>query len=250
VGDDIKVGRLAGNAMAQAMYPYTFGIISDYRGMEGRGLGTGVGLVWRGNFLIATAKHVISDTPAQRIYYLLPQDSLQTPDSQASADWSKVRYGLRHVLESPQILYCDADLAAILLPEQPNLTARNHFYNLDESPCGPPVNTAVGYLGYPAAAAHPVGSNYAAMPSHGFGKVCLANCEYDLPTEFAVEYVPGDELDPHGFSGSGVWYSLSAGVVWSPEVCLAGLVTNYYRTTQVLICARVETLARFLSANL
>jgi hypothetical protein len=107
----------------------------------------------------------------------------------------------------------------------------------------------MGYLGYPAAAAHPVGRNYAAMPSHGFGKICLSSCRYDLDTEFAVEYVPGDELDPHGFSGSGVWHSRSTGKVWSPQISLAGLVTSYYRTSQVLICCRVETLVGFLSAN-
>jgi hypothetical protein len=77
--------------MGQAMYPYTFGIISDYKGMEGRGLGTGVGVVWRGKFLIATAKHVIEDTASQRLYYLLPHDSVQIPESSASADWSQAR---------------------------------------------------------------------------------------------------------------------------------------------------------------
>ena len=135
------------------------------------------------------------------------------------------------------------------MPEQPEPTARHHFYGFEENESTPPVDTTMGYLGYPAAAAHPVGRNYAAMPSHGFGKICLSSCRYDLDTEFAVEYVPGDELDPHGFSGSGVWHSRSTGKVWSPQISLAGLVTSYYRTSQVLICCRVETLVGFLSAN-
>lgn len=99
-----EIGWLAGNAMAQAMYPYTFGIVSDYNGVEGRGLGTGVGIVWRGNFLIATAKHVIEDTAPQRLYYLLPQQTLQIPESSASATqprgltlWGQTTLQCRHM---------------------------------------------------------------------------------------------------------------------------------------------------------
>lgn len=236
--------------MAQAMYPYTFGIVSDHNGVEGRGIGTGVGIVWHGNFLIATAKHVIEDTPPQRLYYLLPQRTLQIPESSASADWSQVRYGPRHVLDEARIHYAAADLAVIALPSQPKSTAEDHFYNIGEDERTPPVDTHLGYFGYPAAAAYPIGENFAARPSHGFGRIRRATCRYDPDKEIAVEYVPGDDLDPHGFSGSGVWYSRSSGKVWSPQVSLAGVVTGYYRKSQILICQRVETLVQFLSSTL
>jgi hypothetical protein len=68
VVDSVNVGRPAGNAMAHLMYPYTFGIVSDFQGVERRGLGTGVGVRWREKFLVATARHVIKDTPPQRVY--------------------------------------------------------------------------------------------------------------------------------------------------------------------------------------
>jgi hypothetical protein len=248
--NSFEVPRLAGAAMAQAMYPYTFGIVTDYDGMEGRGLGTGVGVVWRGTFLIATARHVIADTTPQRVYYLLPQQNLQIPESSASSDWSQVKYGLRCVLETPRILYGDPDLAAILVPQQTEPTAAHHFYGLEGNEGTPLAGANVGYFGYPAAAAKPVGRNYAAMPSYGFGKICLPKCQYDPDTEFAVEYAPRDELDPHGFSGSGVWHSLSSGKVWSPRISLAGLITSYYRASQILCCCRVERLISFLSADL
>jgi hypothetical protein len=104
-------------------------------------------------------------------------------------------------------------------------------------------------LGFPSALAQPLGKNYAASPCHSFGKICTPNCNYDLSREFAITYIPGCDLDPHGFSGSGAWYSRSEGLVWSPQIRLAGLVTNYYRESQVLICCRIGTLTSFLAEN-
>ncbi len=50
------------------MYTRTFGVVSNAEGMEGKGLGTGVSVIWRGKYLIATAKHVVKDTSPERIY--------------------------------------------------------------------------------------------------------------------------------------------------------------------------------------
>jgi len=250
VSGDLKVSRLAGQAMAQAMYPYTFGIVSNDHGMEGKGLGTGVGVVWRGTYLIATAKHVVKDTASQRIYYLLPQNTLRIEESSASVAWTQVSWQPRCTLENPRILHGDRDIAVILLPEQQEPAAKNHFYKLEESQASPAVGTNVGYMGYPVASAQPLGKNYGAMPSYAFGHICVANCKYDTRQEFAVRYEPGDDLDPHGFSGSGIWYSRSTGNIWSPQVSLAGLVSNYYRRSQVLISCRIEILTGFLAANL
>lgn len=243
-----KIGLLAGNAMAQAMFTYTFGIVADSQGLEGRGLGTGVGVIWQGKYLIATAKHVIEDTPTQRIYYLLPGDSLQIGESSASIDWTRCRWQKRFLLENPRILYnATDDLAVIVLPEQLEDAGKRHFYGLDEDHATPSVNTTVGYLGYPFACAQQFRGNYAATPYHSFGQICTPNCNYDLSREFAIAYSPGPSLDPHGLSGSGTWHSSSRTKVWSPQIRLAGLVTNYYRNSQVLICFRIERLVSFLA---
>ncbi len=250
MADNLKVSHLAGQAMAQAMYPYTFGIVSDFHGLEGKGLGTGVGVVWRGTYLIATAKHVVEDTAPQRIYYLLPQNTLRVEGSSTSVDLTQVSWQPRCTLENPRILHGDRDIAVILLPEQQEPAASNHFYELEESQATPSVGSNIAYMGYPAASAQPLGKNYGAMPSYAFGDICLANCEYDTRQEFAARYEPGDDLDPHGFSGSGIWHSHSTGKIWSPQISLVGLVTNYYRRSQVLICCRIEILTGFLVANL
>ena len=250
VEDNFKVDRFAGQAMAQAMYPYAIGIVSDSQGMEGKGLGTGVGVVWRGTYLIVTAKHVVEDTAPDRIYYLLPQDTLRVEPSSASVDWTQVNSQPRRPLENPRILFGDRDVAAIVLPQQREPAARNHFYRIVEGLDTPAIGTNVGYLGYPAASAQPLGKNFVAMPSYAFGEICLPNCDYDQREEFALSYEPGDELDPHGFSGSGIWCSRAAGKIWSPQISLAGLATSYYRRSKVLICCRIEILTGFLAANL
>lgn len=235
--------------MAQGMFTYTFGIVADSQGSEGKGLGTGVGITWQGKYLIATAKHVIEDTPPERIYYLLPGDSLQVEDSSASIDWTRCKLRVRHSLENPRILYSSDDLAAIVLPEQLEEAGKGHFYELDELHATPSVNTTIGYLGYPSACARAFGENYAAAPCHSFGEIRTPTCDYDLSCEFAIAYNPGPDLDPRGFSGSGAWHSRSEGRIWSPRVCLAGLITHYYRESQVLICCRIERLTSFLSQN-
>ena len=236
--------------MAQAMFTYTFGIVGDSDGSEGTGLGTGVGIIWQGKYLIATAKHVIEDTPPQRIYYLLPQDSLQVEESPASINWNRCNWQIRHTLENPRILYSPTDdLAVIVPPEQLEDAGKRHFYRLDKNHATPPASTLIGYLGYPSARKQPVGRNYGVTPCHSFGEICTPDCDYDLSREFAMTYRPGTELEPGGFSGSGAWYSRSEGVVWSPQIRLAGLLTNYYRQSQVLICCRIERLISFLAEN-
>ncbi len=245
-----KLDVLAGIAVAQAMFTYTFGIVTDSQGLEGKGLGTGVGAIWRGKYVIATAKHVIEGTPPERIYYFLPQDSLQIEESSSSIDWARCKWSMRYSLESPRILSGTTDdLAVIVLPEQLQDAGKKHFYVLDEVHATPSVNTVVGYLGYPSARTQPFGENYAVTPCHAFGQIRTPTCDYDLNREFAITYTPGSELDPRGFSGSGAWQPCSEGMIWSPRIRLAGIVTNYYRNSQVLICCRIERLASFLAQN-
>jgi hypothetical protein len=72
------VNEAATEALANAMYRYTFGIISDGKGhAEGRGLGTGIGIVWNGVHQILTAAHTMETTPSDRLYMLLPSESVE-----------------------------------------------------------------------------------------------------------------------------------------------------------------------------
>jgi hypothetical protein len=101
--------------MAYAMFAYTFGIVSDINGVEGKGLGTGVGVLWRGTYLILTAKHVVEDTPPHRICFFLPEGALLIPGSAASIDWTNVRSRRPYTLEKPEVVFAAGTDAAARL---------------------------------------------------------------------------------------------------------------------------------------
>lgn len=246
--NDFAIERAAGNAMMHAMSRFTFGIVGDANGLEGRGLGTGVGLVWEGKNLILTAAHTLETTPYERMYFFLPVAELQVTDSAASVSWSEVGFQVRQQLEKPQVLLGEDDLAAILVPDQPKETTERHFYSLDEDHFTPGTGTEVGYLGYPGARSQQVGKNYSASLFGDFGDICEASRGLSQ-SEFFVPYRPGSDPDPHGLSGSGVWHSRSAGKIWVPQIALAGLVTKYDAENQLLVCYRVETIVEFLKSH-
>jgi hypothetical protein len=159
---------------------------------------------------------------------------------------SAVKFQYRWQLASSKVLLGDEDLAAIMIPDQEQATKLNHFYSIDEAHRTPAVGTEVGYLGYPRAKVEPLGENFLVSPCHEFGNICVGQTAHDPNQELLVTYRPGDDLDPHGFSGSGVWYSGSTGIVWSPQIRLAGLITRYDGAHQVLTAYRVEQLVDFL----
>jgi hypothetical protein len=245
--DDFTIQRTAGYAMAHAMSRFTFGIVGDAGGREGRSLGTGVGLLWGGSSLILTAAHTLETTPYERLYFFLPVNELQIADSAASVNWTQVRFQNRQQVENPQVLLGDDDLAAILIPDQPREITERHFYSLDADHQTPGIGTEVGYMGYPGARAQPIGKNFGANLFADFGDICQGSGH--TQSEFIVRYRPGSDPDPHGLSGSGIWQSCSTGKVWTPQIALAGLVTKYVPGEQVLVCYRVETIIDFLKGQ-
>jgi hypothetical protein len=251
VVDEAKLGHLAGLAMAQGMYPYTFGIVGDgIHGDQGKSLGTGIGVQWGSTSLILTAAHTLETTPYDRMYFFLPMGSLEFVESAASADPSRTKLQYRNELVSPKVVLDETgeDIAAVLLPTQSHETIRDHFYPLVENQVLPAVVSEVGYLGYPGVRALPYGKNYMVSPYHDFGNVAVGGTNHNTRKEILIEYRPA-EIDPHGLSGSGVWYSQSAGAVWAPRVALAGLLTQYDSSERMLIAYRVEALVEFLKVH-
>ncbi|HEY3138809.1 MAG TPA: hypothetical protein VGL29_22495 [Blastocatellia bacterium] len=74
---------------------YIFGIIGDYDSHEGRGIGSGVGVLWKNLRLILTAAHTLRDTPRDRLYFMVPSETLVFADSLQQADRSKLRVKMR-----------------------------------------------------------------------------------------------------------------------------------------------------------
>jgi hypothetical protein len=245
------VEHMAGQAVAHAVAPYTFGIIQNDRvGSEGREIGTGFGVRWKENFLILTAAHTLQQTPDEMLYYLLPPlKGLQMVDS-ANVVWQE-----RVQLENPRILLSDDtpndDLAAIILPAQPPAIGEAHFYKLDESHVSPNLGCEVLFLGYPGVRAKKIGDNYVAMLYYDCGETCagVPDEDYDPGVHLLVGHPSAEDVDPHGLSGSGIWCSRSTGPVWSPNVRLAGLVTHYFADRKALRGYRVEAVLGFLRSK-
>src|SRR5712691_4921915 len=100
-----KLNQAGTEAVANAMYRFTFGIIGDGRGgSEGRGLATGIGVFWRNTYLILTAAHAMQDTPYERVYFLLPDETLQFANSDLAIGSKPVSVRKRLALEKPQAI--------------------------------------------------------------------------------------------------------------------------------------------------
>ncbi len=236
------------------MYRYTFGIVGNGKGgLEGGGLGTGIGVSWRGHFLILTAAHTMETTAYEQLYILLPHESLVTPASSIRTDWTLPPSigNTRVQFNDPQVLLdSDRDLAAFVLPSQDLEQARRHFYILDESQTTPPPVTQIGFLGYPKATRLTMGLNFVATPYSSCGPMMAVPPGNDPDSQIAISYPSSASVDPHGVSGSGLWLPTCATVgLWTPEVSLVGLITHYDPQPQVLLGYRVEELVTFLKTH-
>jgi hypothetical protein len=148
------VNEAATEALANAMCRHTFGIVGEgATGAGGQSLGTGIGVFWKGTYLILTAAHTMEGFPYDRLYFFLPNESIQFEGSTVAAQSSPISVRRRFQLENPQALLAEngEDLAAFVLDEQIQEQGQRHFYQLDDSHITPPVAKQIGILGYPAA---------------------------------------------------------------------------------------------------
>jgi hypothetical protein len=247
-----EINDAATEAIGNRMYCFTYGIVGDARGRaEGRGLGTGIGVRWRETYLILTAAHVLQQTPYERLYFFLPCDTLVHPASAIPAKKAAVELRTRFLLEKPHVLLSeDFDLAAVVLELQSDEIGKHHFYELDSTHTTPLTPTQIGFLGYPGATAIPIERNFMAAVYYDFGLIGDAPPKYDQQSQVSVSYPTDNSIDPHGLSGSGLWFSPPAQKkIWAPDVALVGLATIYDRDFQVLVGYKVESLVEFLKSN-
>jgi hypothetical protein len=248
-----QLNEAATEALANAMYQYTFGIIGDGKsGAPRRSLGTGIGIQWQGCYLILTAAHTMERTPDDRVSFLLPDTSLVFEGSGVSTQPQPVRIRKSFQLENPQPLLGEngEDLAAFLLQEQMQEEGRSHFYHLDESHVTPLATKQVGLLGYSGATRLPLGANFMATPYVTFGEIVELLPREPKPQMF-ISYPVRQNVDPHGLSGSGAWIQTekAEGRVWTPKISLVGLVVEYDSQRQVLSGYSVEELIKFLNTK-
>jgi hypothetical protein len=245
-----RVNQAATEALGNAIYRYTFGIIGDGEyGAEARCIGTGVGVRWGSDYFILTAAHVVNQTPESRLYFFLPSPTLQFSHLGVAAGPPTCEMTPRFVLDEPDIVFADDnDLAAVRLPMQSGDAVAN-FYELTESHASPVGAKQVGFLGYPKDTRIAIEKNFMATPYLEFGEQVDAADEIDQKTQLAVGYPHDNSIKPNGLSGSGLWvFPLPTKKIWTPGVSLVGLVTCYDKQDCVLIGYRVEKVIEFLQS--
>jgi len=245
-----ELNEAATEALGNAIFRFTFGIVGDaWGGTEGRGLGSGIGLCWKETYLVLTAAHVVQETPYERLYFLLPSDTMHFWQSRIRIQQGQLEMRKRFLLERPKVLLADDDdLAAVILDGKPDQRGEDHFYVLDDSHVTPSKTTQVGFLGYPAATSLPVGMNFMATPYLSFGQTGDAPPGFDHELQISVSYPTDRSVDPHGLSGSGLWFCpLPQKKIWSPEIRLVGLVTHHAADFQALVGCKIERVIRFLT---
>jgi hypothetical protein len=68
--------------------------------------------------------------------------------------------------------------------------------------------------------------------------------------DFLFEYLPPEStIEPHGFSGSGVWIPTADRnrLVWNPDPILVGTAHKYFKQSHVIAAAKVPTILEFLN---
>ncbi len=244
-----KASLQVNSVIASAMSRHTFAIVgpSKHR-VENQEIATGVGVKWKGQYLILTAGHVVDYCPEDTLRFFLPARHIQFVPQEFQATLEVEARKLVELLDPKPPVFADhpIDLAAIVLPPQPD--AENYFAVLDQQAAMPTEGAQVGVLGYPGACKIPLGQNYMAAPEHFFGPLDRNGtaCRHEPRQDFTVPY----EVDhrANGYSGSGVWYFQSE-PLWSPEPRLCGILATECTTDKVVSGFGIETVVKFLQDN-
>ena len=242
--ESLKLDRVVASGMSR----HTFAIVQPSKyGVENQELATGVGVKWKGQYLLLTAGHVVDYCREDTLRFFLPARDIQFATALEQPLTVELRplVQLRHPTP-PVFADHPVDLAAIILPPQHN--AEGCFAVLDDGAIMPADSTQVGVFGYPGAAKIPIDRNYMASPEHFFGPLDVTHdaCKYEPQQDFTIPY----DL-PHrakGYSGSGVWY-WSAEPVWSPRPHICGILATECPSDRVVSGFRIETIIKFLQDN-
>jgi hypothetical protein len=248
------VNEAATEALGNAMYRYSFGIVGSGRdGTEGVSLGTGVGLLWKDTYLVVTAAHTMEITPYDKLYFLLPGENLHFELSTILPRPLSVHVRKRLVLENPKSLLAEngEDLAAFILEEQEQELGQRHFYPLSESSVSlelEPSHAQVGVLGYPGVTRIAIGDNFIATPYLTFGEVAPLPSGYNPQSHVSIRYQAAHTVSPRGLSGGGFWVADtdSRDMLWMPSIKLIGLATDWMPHLELLIGYSIAEVIRFL----
>lgn len=251
---DHDINEMAANAFDELVAWYTVGIVGTKDGRDGAGIGTGASVLWDGRPLILTAWHVIRETPIEKLWFLFrPDGTLERyapgripPPPRPSEGVCRASIPILGIVKDE-----GSDIAAVQVPDGLQDRHRIMFYQLASSSLTPEVGTKVSLRGYPSALAQPVERNYAVFANHEYTTISADRPSVEMGSEsgFFMKWSSPDDWSPHGFSGAGVWFQDDVSVtseVWQANPTLAGIATNYFPKSQLLMATRIEVVSDFL----
>ncbi len=252
---DTEPFELKKNAMEgieEALYWHTVGIVAD----SGSTSGTGVAIRFNGHCVFLTANHVIKKTTDANLRFFF-----RPPGTIKRTDWwqDKSPAGRIEAARSVQIfhrfVHARPDFAALIVSPNLEKSANVRFFELTSSARLPKPMPSVAAIGFPADSVKQIGPGakvLAASPIWGnieSGRHWRPH-DYRRGKHLLLHFLPATiGKHPGGFSGTGVWYHAPTPKpqVWTPNLALAGIVTDYYPRKQMLLISRIEKLVQFLT---
>ena len=247
------------DAMEEAVAWHTVAIVGNQGSAIGAGIGTGTTVRWRSHALILTAKHVIIGTEdANNLWFFFrPQGPLVRAAQSEIKRKPDIGFSVRQSLEIHHVRHSfEDDLSAIEVSPQLEMTKPIRFFDLEGRRQSEPTDEMLA-IGYPSDLKMEVqGGAFAAFMSVEWTEAVVLDegktrslKGYDTERHFAVNYHSADERGPHGFSGAGLWYHAGPTAVWHPNLRLCGIITDYYRSSQLLAALKMGRVFRFLEGE-
>jgi|GEM_PF-5075423 hypothetical protein len=224
--------------------------------------GTGAAVLWNGQELIMTARHVIDGASNTQLALMPRAMSKIVWHTEESIGKLKQRSQPR----IKEIIRCGwEDLAAIRLEDGESDNLNLHFADLEG--CGTPSAGTKGvYVGHPFGKSREIDRvrlegnqteiHKSISPMMTAGKISfLDNQEaqyyknFDPKRHFIINFAlaAAGGVDGKGFSGAGVWYHrVPRAPVWEPRARLAGICTEQYASKKLLKVVKIESVKRFL----
>jgi hypothetical protein len=255
----------AWEAILEAVAGHSVGIVAGSGNRAGQELGTGIAISFIGRTFILTADHVIGDTATDEIrFFPRPEGLLNHANRSQISDLKRIAIeGLDTYLQFDILDRVRAevlDLALLVVRgEEIEKKTTIHFFDLSQESITPPPGQFTVSFGYPSDIAKQLeGGNFVAFTSVDASRIIDHETlpSYDPECHFLRNFDLREidpKAEPHGFSGSGVWYRSGPtpdGELWVPRLQLAGLITHHYKVRKVLKAVRVEAVIKLLQAAL
>jgi len=248
VVQESNIGKNAADAMEEAIAWHTVCIISE----DGKSIGTGSLIRWRGRKLILTARHVVQDSTNEGLrFHFRPEGTMKRAPLGEVHGHPELRYRQKVKIEIvARHAASSVDLAALELADVLPSRQPARFFDLDVDATAPGAGTVLAFRGYPSDMAdevHPGAlASFAVMD---WGQIERPHDldRFDPAAEFLVKFSQAEGgIHARGFSGTGSWYHCHVSEIWHPNLRLAGVCTHYYAPSKLLNFLRVENVTAFL----